>query len=103
MSVIEPGSGVDAYICMHMHMHMHMHMQHAHAYAHAHAHAHAHVHVACTSLSRARFGFRSTLQLPQHLAPIHTASLQLTEASSSDAVVAVRKFEPIEEYPLVNL
>ena len=100
MSVIEPGSGVDAYICMHMHMHMHMHMQHAHAYAHAHAHAHAHVHVACTSLSRARFGFRSTLQLPQHLAPIHTASLQLTEASSSDAVVAVRKFEPIEDVPV---
>ena len=101
--MIEPGSGVDAYMCMHMRMCMCMHM-HMYAstplHAHAHAHAHAHVHVACTSLSRARFGFRSTLQLPQHLAPIHTASLQLTEASSSDAVVAVRKFEPIEDVPV---
>ena len=54
----------------------------------------------CTSLSRARFGFRSTLQLPQRLAPIHAVSLQLTQASSSDTVVAVRKFEPIKDVPV---
>lgn len=56
--------------------------------------------LARTSLSRARFGFRSLFQIPQHLAPIHTVSLQLAQASSSDAVVAVRKLEPIEDVPV---